>query len=61
MARKLWGLRIFPDSGGKMNLDVKEAAGEMLIVSQFTLYGSVARGRRPSFVDAAPPAEAEAA
>jgi D-tyrosyl-tRNA(Tyr) deacylase len=60
MARKLWGLRIFPDSDGKMNLDVREAGGEMLIVSQFTLYGDVSRGRRPSFVDAAPPGEAEA-
>ena len=41
-----------------MNLDVREAGGEMLVVSQFTLYGDVARGRRPSFVEAAPPEEA---
>ena len=58
MARKLWGLRIFPDSEGRMNLDVREAGGEILIVSQFTLYGDVSKGRRPSFVGAAAPDEA---
>lgn len=60
MARKLWGLRIFPDTEGRMNLDVREAGGEILVVSQFTLYGDVAKGRRPSFVDAAAPDEARA-
>jgi D-tyrosyl-tRNA(Tyr) deacylase len=58
MAAKLAGLRIFADAEGRMNLDVGETGGEMLVVSQFTLYGDVGRGRRPSFVDAAPPEEA---
>jgi D-tyrosyl-tRNA(Tyr) deacylase len=58
MAGKLWSLRIFPDGEGRMNLDVREVGGELLIVSQFTLYGDVARGRRPSFVAAATPEEA---
>ncbi len=58
MASKLRGLRVFADEEGRMNRDVGEAGGEMLIVSQFTLYGEVTRGRRPSFIGAAPPDEA---
>jgi D-tyrosyl-tRNA(Tyr) deacylase len=58
-AGKLAGLRIFEDADGRMNLDTAAAGGAFLIVSQFTLAGSVARGRRPSFDRAAPPAEAE--
>jgi D-tyrosyl-tRNA(Tyr) deacylase len=58
MADKIAGLRIFPDEEGKMNRDVTSAGGEVLVVSQFTLYGDVSRGRRPSFVEAAPPEEA---
>jgi D-tyrosyl-tRNA(Tyr) deacylase len=54
-ADKLAGLRIFEDEAGKMNLDTAAVAGAFLIVSQFTLAGSVARGRRPSFDRAAPP------
>lgn len=55
VASKLTGLRIFPDEAGRMNRDVVEIGGEMLLVSQFTLYGDVSRGRRPSFVQAAEP------
>jgi D-aminoacyl-tRNA deacylase len=60
LARKLRALRIFNDADGKLNLDVGQAGGEILCVSQFTLYGDARRGNRPSFVDAAPPEEAEA-
>lgn len=56
---KLAGLRIFDDQAGKMNWSVADIGGELLIVSQFTLYGDVSKGRRPSFTDAAPPALAE--
>jgi D-tyrosyl-tRNA(Tyr) deacylase len=52
---KLLGLRIFPDENDKMNRNVAEASGSLLIVSQFTLYGDCRRGRRPSFDGAAPP------
>jgi len=58
-AEKLAGLRVFEDAAGKMNLDLAAVGGAFLVVSQFTLAGSVARGRRPSFDRAAPPAEAE--
>ncbi len=58
MADKIAGLRIFADEEGKMNRDLASVGGEVLVVSQFTLYGDVSRGRRPSFVEAAPPEEA---
>lgn len=57
--RKLAGLRVFEDAAGKMNLAAADVGGAFLVVSQFTLAGSLARGRRPSFDDAAPPEEAE--
>ena len=59
-ARKLRELRIFSDEGGKMNRDVREAGGAILAVSQFTLAGSIARGRRPSFDTAEEPERARA-
>ena len=58
MADKVLGLRVFPDAEGRMNRSVEEVGGDLLVVSQFTLYGDVRKGRRPSFVDAAPPADA---
>ena len=56
---KITALRIFDDEEGKMNLSVKDVNGSLLIVSQFTLYGDVRRGLRPSWIDAAPPEVAE--
>jgi len=55
---KIENLRIFDDADGKMNLSLADIAGEMLVVSQFTLYGDTRRGRRPSFVKAAPSSDA---
>jgi D-tyrosyl-tRNA(Tyr) deacylase len=55
MVDKVLGLRVFADDEGKMNLGLDEAGGDLLVVSQFTLYGDVSKGRRPSFVEAAPP------
>ncbi|MEA3214488.1 MAG: D-aminoacyl-tRNA deacylase [Acidimicrobiia bacterium] len=59
LASKIWHLRIFPDDCGAMNLPVADVGGEILVVSQFTLYGNTDRGRRPSFVAAARPEDAE--
>lgn len=59
MAEKVVGLRIFDDADGKMNLSLADVAGGMLVVSQFTLYGDCKKGKRPSFVGAAPPELAE--
>jgi D-tyrosyl-tRNA(Tyr) deacylase len=59
-ANKIAGMRIFDDAEGKMNLSLDDVGGEMLAVSQFTLAGSIARGRRPGFDDAMPPLEAKA-
>jgi D-aminoacyl-tRNA deacylase len=58
MAEKIAGLRLFSDAGGKMNLGLGDAGGAVLVVSQFTLYGDAAKGRRPSFIDAARPEHA---
>jgi D-tyrosyl-tRNA(Tyr) deacylase len=58
MAEKVAGLRVFTDTAGKMNLGLDEVGGAVLVVSQFTLYGDVSKGRRPSFIDAARPEEA---
>ncbi|MBM3992929.1 MAG: D-tyrosyl-tRNA(Tyr) deacylase [Planctomycetes bacterium] len=55
LAEKIVGLRIFNDADGKMNRDLAEVGGAMLIVSQFTLFGDCRKGKRPSFIDAAPP------
>jgi D-tyrosyl-tRNA(Tyr) deacylase len=59
IARKLAALRVFEGPSGRMDLSVADAGGEILCVSQFTLYGDVQRGNRPSFTDAAPPENAE--
>lgn len=59
MVDKVVGLRIFDDGEGKMNLSLADVGGELLVVSQFTLLGDCRKGRRPSFIDAAPPEMAE--
>jgi D-tyrosyl-tRNA(Tyr) deacylase len=59
MARKIAELRIFNDEQGKLNLSLLDTGGQLLVVSQFTLYGDCRKGRRPSYSDAAPPEEAE--
>jgi len=59
MARKIVELRIFNDSQGKLNLSLQDTGGELLVVSQFTLYGDCRKGRRPSYINAASPADAE--
>jgi|SRR5689334_14790007 D-aminoacyl-tRNA deacylase len=59
LAEKVWNLRVFDDADGQMNLPVAEVGGEVLVVSQFTLYGDTRRGRRPSWAAAAPPERAE--
>ncbi|HEX6576363.1 MAG TPA: D-aminoacyl-tRNA deacylase [Gemmatimonadaceae bacterium] len=55
MTEKVFGLRLFSDAEDKMNLGLSDVGGEVLVVSQFTLYGDAAKGRRPSFIDAARP------
>ena len=60
MADKVLGLRVFADDDGKMNLSLNQVGGSLLVVSQFTLYGDASKGRRPSFIKAAPPDRAKA-
>ncbi|MCP5026980.1 MAG: D-tyrosyl-tRNA(Tyr) deacylase [Actinomycetia bacterium] len=59
LATKLWGLRIMDDADGVMNLSVADTTGEVLVISQFTLYGDTRKGRRPTWIDAARPEHAE--
>jgi D-tyrosyl-tRNA(Tyr) deacylase len=59
LAEKIANLRVFADESGKFNLSILDIGGEVLVVSQFTLFASTRKGRRPSFTDAAPPEEAE--
>ncbi len=59
IASKIAGLRVFDDDAGKMNLSLADVGGELLVVSQFTLYGDARKGRRPSFTEAAVPEQAE--
>ncbi|TMB54571.1 MAG: D-tyrosyl-tRNA(Tyr) deacylase [Deltaproteobacteria bacterium] len=60
LCRKVLGLRVFEDDAGRFAHALDDVRGELLVVSQFTLYGDCTKGRRPSFTDAAPPARAEA-
>jgi len=60
LADKILNLRVFPDDAGKMNRSLLESNGDLLIISQFTLYGDCRKGRRPSFEAAAPPEQARA-
>ena len=60
LAEKVAGLRIFPDAQDKMNRSVRDVGGGVMVISQFTLYGDARRGKRPSFLDAAPPDRANA-
>jgi D-tyrosyl-tRNA(Tyr) deacylase len=60
LVNKVAGLRIFPDDEGRMNRSLVDVGGEALVVSQFTLYGDTRKGNRPSFVESAPPEQAEA-
>jgi D-tyrosyl-tRNA(Tyr) deacylase len=59
LARRLWGLRVFADGEGLTNLSAEDLGLDVLVVSQFTLYADTSRGRRPSFIAAAPPEQAE--
>lgn len=59
LAQRLWNLRVFEDTDGLVDLSASDLGRELLVVSQFTLYAQTAKGRRPSFVHAAPPARAE--
>jgi len=59
LADKVWNVRVFPDADGTMNLPLADAGGAALVISQFTLYGDTARGRRPSWIAAARPEQAE--
>ena len=60
MSRKIIDLRVFDDDNGNLNLSLRDVHGQLLVVSQFTLYGDCKKGRRPSYSEAAPPAQAEA-
>lgn len=59
LAEKIWHVRVFDDADGVMNVPVGHVGGQVLVVSQFTLYGDTSRGRRPSWIDAARPEHAE--
>jgi D-aminoacyl-tRNA deacylase len=59
LAEKVWNLRVFPDDVGTMSVSAADAGGQVLVVSQFTLYANTERGRRPSWIDAARPEQAE--
>ena len=59
LAEKIWRLRCFDDAEGAMNLSAEDVGGQVLVVSQFTLYGDTRKGRRPSWIRAAPPEHAE--